>query len=87
LHEELLGSDEGSRPTSHPAIMEVVSPNSFSPEDLDWTITRLDQLAREGRADELVRTLKVAASDHPLRRPEEPRIERRRDARRVVDDP
>jgi FlaA1/EpsC-like NDP-sugar epimerase len=87
LHEELLGSDEGSRPTNHPAIMEVVSPNSFSPEDLDWTITRLDQLAREGRADELVRTLKVAASDHPLRRPEEPRIERRRDAPRVVDDP
>jgi FlaA1/EpsC-like NDP-sugar epimerase len=87
LHEELLGSDEGSRPTSHPAIMEVVSPNSFSPEDLDWTITRLEQLAREGRADELVRTLKVAASDHPLRRPEEPRVERRRDAPRVVDDP
>jgi len=67
--------------------MEVVSPNSFSPEDLDWTITRLDQLAREGRADELVRTLKVAASDHPLRRPEEPRIQRRRDAPRVADDP
>jgi FlaA1/EpsC-like NDP-sugar epimerase len=86
LHEELLGPDEGSRPTEHPAIMEVVSPNSFSPEDLDWTITRLDELAREGRADELVRTLKVAASDHPARRPEEPRIERRRDARRVVDD-
>ena len=30
LHEELLGPDEGSRPTDHPAIMEVVSPrNSF----------------------------------------------------------
>ncbi len=86
LHEELLGPDEGSRPTDHPAILEVVSPNSFSPEDLDWTITRLDELARGGRTDELVRTLKVAASDHPLRRPEEPRIPRKRDARRVTDD-
>ena len=89
LYEELLAPDEGSRPTPHPAIMEVVSPNSFSPGDLEWTITRLDELAREGRADELVRTLKVAASDHPLHRPEEPRIERterRRDAHRVADD-
>ncbi len=86
LHEELLGPDEGSRPTEHPAIMEVVSPNSFSPEDLDWTIGRLDQLAREGRADELVRTLKTAAADHPPRRPEEPRIERTREGRRVADD-
>jgi FlaA1/EpsC-like NDP-sugar epimerase len=86
LHEELLGPDEGSRPTEHSAIMEVVSPNSFSPEDLDWTITRLDDLARDGRTDELVRTLKVAASDHPLHRPEEPRIPRKRDARRVTDD-
>jgi FlaA1/EpsC-like NDP-sugar epimerase len=86
LHEELLGPDEGSRPTDHPAIMEVVSPNSFSPEDLDWTITRLDELARDRRTDELVRTLKVAASDHPLRRTEEPDIERRRDRRRVADD-
>jgi len=86
LHEELLGPDEGSRPTEHPAIMEVVSPNSFSPEDLDWTITRLDELARAGRADELVHTLKIAASDHPQRRPEEPRIERKREGRRVADD-
>ena len=86
LHEELLGPDEGSRPTDHPAIMEVVSPNSFSPEDLDWTITRLDELARDGRTDELVRTLKVAASDHPLRRHEEPRIQRKHDARRVTDE-
>jgi FlaA1/EpsC-like NDP-sugar epimerase len=86
LHEELLGPDEGSRPTDHPAIMDVVSPTSYSPEDLDWTIARLDELARERRADELVRTLKVAASDHPLRRPEEPRIERKREGRRVADD-
>ncbi len=87
LHEELLGPDEGSRPTEHPAIMEVVSPNSFSPEDLDWTVGRLEQLAREGRADELVRTLKTAAADHPPRRPEEPTIDRKREGRRVADEP
>ena len=87
LHEELLGPDEGSRPTEHPAIMEVVSPNSFSPEDLDWTVGRLEQLAREGRADELVRTLKTAAADHPPRRAEEPTIERKREGKRVADEP
>ena len=84
--EELLGPDEGSRPTDHPAIMEVVSPKSFSPEDLEWTIRRLEELAREGRADELVRTLKVAASDHPPHPPEEPRLERRRERGKVADD-
>jgi FlaA1/EpsC-like NDP-sugar epimerase len=86
LHEELLASDEGSRPTDHPAILEVVSPRSFSPEDLEWTINRLEELAREGRADDLVRTLKTAANDHPPHRPEEPRIERRREGRKVADD-
>lgn len=87
LHEELLGPDEGSRPTDHPAILEVVSPRSFSPEDLDWTVRRLDELASEGRADELVRALKLAAADHPPRRPEEPRMERRHEGRRVADEP
>jgi FlaA1/EpsC-like NDP-sugar epimerase len=87
LHEELLGPDEGSRPTDHPAILEVVSPNTFSPEDLEWTIARLDDLATNGRTDELVRALKTAASDHPPRRPEEPRIERRRERGKVIDGP
>jgi len=86
LHEELLGPDEGSRPTDHTAIMEVVSPRVFSPEDMDWTIQRLEELARSGRADELVRALKMAANDNPPRRPEEPRMERRREGRRVADD-
>ena len=85
LHEELLGSDEGSRRTEHPAIMEVVSPSSFSPEDLDWTIARLEALAREGRTDDLVRALKTAAGDHPPRRPEEPRLERRPGGKAVGD--
>jgi FlaA1/EpsC-like NDP-sugar epimerase len=86
LHEELLGPDEGSRPTDHPAIMEVVSPNSFSPADLEWTITRLEKIANEGRADDLVRALKTAAAGSPLQRTEEPRIERRLDVRKVGDE-
>jgi FlaA1/EpsC-like NDP-sugar epimerase len=86
LHEELLGPDEGSRPTDHPAIMEVVSPNTFSPADLDWTITRLEKLAHEWRSDELVRALKTAAGSPPPQRTEEPRIERRRESRKVGDD-
>ena len=74
LHEELLGPDEGARPTEHPAIMEVVSPNAFSPEDIEWTVTRLTQLAQEGRASELVRALKLAAGGTPQQRTEEPRL-------------
>ncbi|HKW72618.1 MAG TPA: polysaccharide biosynthesis protein [Candidatus Dormibacteraeota bacterium] len=87
LHEELLGPDEGSRPTDHPAIMEVVSPQSFSPEDLDWTVNRLEELAREGRTDDLVRTLKTAAGDHPPHARQEPRIARTREGRPVTDGP
>ena len=62
--------------------MEVVSPNSFSPEDLEWTITRLAELAREDRADELVRVLKTAASSQPVRRPEEPRVRLRHETKK-----
>ena len=87
LHEELLGPDEGSRPTDHPAIMEVVSPQSFSPEDLDWTVNRLEELAREGRTDDLVRTLKTAAGDRPPHARQEPRIARTREGRPVTDGP
>lgn len=68
LTEELLTTDEGVRPTINPAIMEVVSPVSLSAEDLDWTIERLSQLAREGRADELEKALKNA-----VREPARPR--------------
>jgi FlaA1/EpsC-like NDP-sugar epimerase len=63
LTEELLTPDEGVRPTINPAIMEVVSPVSITREDLDWTIERLSQLAREGRGDELEKALKQAVRD------------------------
>jgi FlaA1/EpsC-like NDP-sugar epimerase len=86
LHEDLLAPDEGSRPTEHPAIIEVVSPNTFNPEDLEWTVNRLGELAHEGRADDLIRALKTAAGDIPTRRTEEPRVERRSKDRKVADD-
>jgi len=60
LTEELLGPDEGMRPTSHPSIREVVSPGLGKEEDLAWVVERLEHLAREGKSDELVRALKNA---------------------------
>jgi FlaA1/EpsC-like NDP-sugar epimerase len=64
LTEELLGPDEGWRPTSHPAIREVISPGLGKEEDLAWIIERLETLAREGKSDELVRALKNAVQTH-----------------------
>ena len=63
LTEELLAADEGVRPTVNPAIMEVVAPAGIVQQDLDWTIERLTQLAREGRADELEKALKNSVRD------------------------
>jgi FlaA1/EpsC-like NDP-sugar epimerase len=63
LTEELLASDEGWRPTAHPSIREVVSPATVREEDLAWTVERLDHLAREGRTELLVRTLKTAVAE------------------------
>jgi FlaA1/EpsC-like NDP-sugar epimerase len=64
LTEELLGPDEGWRPTSHPAIREVISPGAGKEEDLAWIVERLETLAREGKSDELVRALKNAVQAH-----------------------
>lgn len=60
LTEELLATEEGWRPTDHPAIREVISPKISKEEDLAWTVERLERLARERRSDELVRVLKTA---------------------------
>jgi hypothetical protein len=68
LTEELLAADEGVRPTVNPAIMEVVSPASINQQDLDWTIERLAQLAREGRPDDLEKALKNAVRETGRRR-------------------
>jgi len=63
LTEELLAADEGVRPTVNPAIMEVVSPASIGQQDLDWTIERLSQLARDGHSDQLEKALKNAVRE------------------------
>jgi FlaA1/EpsC-like NDP-sugar epimerase len=63
MNEDLLAPQEGWRPTSHPAIREVVSPVAGREDDLALVVDRLADLARSGRADELVRALKTAA--HP----------------------
>jgi len=75
LTEELLAPDEGWRPTANAAVREVVSPGLPKEDDLAWTVERLDHLAREGKTDELVRTLKNAVQTRaePV---EEPAAER-----------
>ena len=66
MTEELLAPDEGWRPTEHPSIREVVSPAGAKEEDLVWVVERMEQLAQEGRGDELVRVLKNTALGHPV---------------------
>ena len=75
LTEDLLGPDEGMRPTVHPAIREVISPGLGGEDDLAWTVERLESLAREGKSDELVRVLKnaVQAKSEPVEEPDAPR--------------
>jgi len=79
LTEELLAPDEGWRPTSHPAIREVISPVTEKDGDVAWTVERLEVLARAGRAEELVRVLK--SSVLPGEPVDEPTIERPADKR------
>ncbi|HEY1421319.1 MAG TPA: polysaccharide biosynthesis protein, partial [Candidatus Dormibacteraeota bacterium] len=81
LTEDLLAPDEGWRPTAHPSIREVVSPSSIKEEDLAWTVERLERLAREGRPDELVRALKLAAAEGTAEHAEEPKMPNRAEER------
>jgi FlaA1/EpsC-like NDP-sugar epimerase len=60
LTEDLLASDEGWRPTVHPAIRDVVFNATAKEDDLKWTVERLEHLAKEGNPDVLVRALKNA---------------------------
>ncbi len=75
MTEELLAPDEGWRPTSHPAIREVVSPAVTREEDLAWIVERLERLAHEAKSDELVHVLKNAVQE-PGEAPEEPDLRR-----------
>jgi FlaA1/EpsC-like NDP-sugar epimerase len=58
LAEDLLGPGEGWRSTANASIREVVTPIPNSAVDLEWTINRLWELAKEQRSTELVRALK-----------------------------
>jgi FlaA1/EpsC-like NDP-sugar epimerase len=58
LSEDLLGPGEGWRSTDHASIREVVTPMPEKTEDLEWTIHRLAELAKDQRTTELARALK-----------------------------
>lgn len=58
LSEDLLGPGEGWRSTANASIREVVTPMPDKAEDLDWTIQRLTELAKDQRSTELARALK-----------------------------
>jgi FlaA1/EpsC-like NDP-sugar epimerase len=58
LNEDLLGPGEGWRSTAHASIREVVTPIPEKTEDLEWTIHRLAELAKDQRSTELARALK-----------------------------
>jgi FlaA1/EpsC-like NDP-sugar epimerase len=81
MTEELLAADEGWRPTGHPAIREVVFPAQFKEDDVAWLVERLENLARLGRSDELVRALKNAVQMPGETVEEPPPAERRETAR------
>jgi len=88
LHEDLLSPEEGSRPTAHPAINEVVSPMRATAEDLEWTIERLTTLAAGDRTDELVRVLKRSVAPQQAAAPtEEPTLRRSPGELSSVDEP
>ena len=61
LTEDLLAPEEGSRPTTNPAVLEVISTSLLPVGDLRWVLDTMDALLTEGRTDELVRLLKTAA--------------------------
>jgi len=58
LAEDLLGPGEGWRSTANASIREVVTPIATNATDLEWTINRLWELAKEQRSSELIRALK-----------------------------
>ena len=81
MTEELLAADEGWRPTGHPAIREVVFPSQPKEDDVAWSVERLENLARLGKSDELVRALKNAVQTPGEAVEEQATAERRETAR------
>jgi FlaA1/EpsC-like NDP-sugar epimerase len=80
LSEELLGPGEGWRSTEHALVREIVTPMPVRPEDLEWTIQRLSELAKDQRSTELARLLKKSVWERAVTPVEEPRISRRNEA-------
>lgn len=60
LTETLLGPGEGWRQSALPGVNEIVTAAATATDDLEWTIERLTELAREQKSSELVRVLKRA---------------------------
>ena len=74
LSEDLLGPGEGWRSTAHASIREVVTPIPTTAQDLEWTINRLLELAKEQRSTELVRALKQSVWPQAIPDVEEPLV-------------
>jgi FlaA1/EpsC-like NDP-sugar epimerase len=74
LSENLLGPEEGWRPTAHPSIREVVTPMPGALADLEWTLQRLTELARGQKSTELARALRQAVWARATATVDEPRI-------------
>jgi FlaA1/EpsC-like NDP-sugar epimerase len=60
MSETLLGSGESWRPTQLSSVYEIVTSTRGTGEDLNWTIERLYELARDQKTTELTRVLKQA---------------------------
>ena len=71
LAEDLLGPGEGWRATALASIREVVTPMPEKAEDLEWTIQRLSELAKDQRSSELTRALKQSVWAQPVPMTEE----------------
>lgn len=58
LSEELLLPEEGVRPTSNRAIVDIVSSVIAGPEEVDWTFDQLEKLLFDGKSEEAVKLLR-----------------------------
>ena len=76
LSEDLLGPGESWRSTTNSSIREIVTPLAERPEDLEWTVNRLWELAKEQRSTELVRALKQSVWARATPEVQEPQIAR-----------
>ncbi len=74
LTEALLGPGESWRTTPNPSIREIVTPRPNGPDELDWRIERITQLAMEQRSTELARALRQSVWSRPIPLIEETRV-------------